>query len=84
MSEFGASYVQLARRLLAFKDPFGAVTNALDLGVTLLDHLFHELFCLLQVIRQHLAVDFVLSQFLVVLLPRLLYELVCTLRSLNS
>lgn len=52
MPQFGASwhYTASLSRLLTFKDPFSAVTDALNLYVALLNHIFHHLLCLLQII----------------------------------
>jgi hypothetical protein len=68
--------------LLTLEHSLRPIRNPLDLGMPLLNYLLHALLRLLQIIGQHFAIQLVLPQHLVVLLPRYLYHLVCTLRSL--
>ena len=70
--------------LLTLKHPLRTITNALDLFVSLLHHLLHLLLRLLQVVRQHIAIQLKFPQLLVVFLTPLLYQLVCSLRSFDG
>lgn len=51
--------------------------------MSLLDHILHSLFRLLQIIRQDILIQLVLAQLLIVLLPCRLYPLIRSLASLD-
>ena len=70
--------------LLTLKHPLRAVTDALNLFVSVLHHLFHLLLRLLKIIWQHGAVELKVPQPLVVVLSLLLYIFVCALRGFNG
>jgi hypothetical protein len=71
------------RRLLRLEHLLRAIDNPFHFGMALLDHLFHLLPRLLQVVWQDALVELVLSQLLVMVLARLRDPFVRHLRGLR-